>query len=510
MSLARTAANFSARVSVRLSALARASDKASGWQRDFTLIVLPALVVFAVCIVDQNMFADGDTNWHVATGRWILAHGGVPATDPFSFTAIGYRWVTHEWLTEVLMALAYNGGGWSGVMVLTAAAAAASTALMAAELRRRLGAFSVVVCLGLALAVLLPHLLARPHLITLPLLIVWTVQLLEARREDRTPPLWLLPLMALWANLHGSFIFGLAFACVFALEAFLAARGRRLAVAAKWGAFLIAATLMALITPNGVAGLTYPVYVMSMKNLQSIGEWHPANLHSLAPLQVALLFTLFVCLYRGVRMGAVRVGLLLLVFYMTLQHNRQEVILAVVAPLLLAEPRRPRNPRPEGAPGRTAPDEALAWPPLRQIAAPAAVAALLFLSLGVWRLATPEARKDRATVPVTALAHVPAALRARPVFNEYSFGGWLVFKGVRDFMDGRSDMFGDNLLKLYLDIAGGDQGAMDKAFARYGIVWTIMPPSSALVKKLDATPGWRRLYADKWAVVQVRRDASAR
>jgi hypothetical protein len=307
--------------------------------------------------------------------------------------------------------------------------------------------------------------------------------------------------MALWANLHGSFSFGLAFACFFALEAFLAAKGRRLEVAAKWGAFLIAATLMALITPNGVAGLIYPIRVISGHNVVTIAEWAPAHFDKVSPLEVALLFTLFVCLYRGVRMGAVRLGLLLLLLYMTLQHIRQEIILAVMAPLLLAEPLG-RALEPE----RT--EAAIVWPPLRQIAAPAAVLALMFVSLAAWRLATPEVREDRAAVPITALAHVPAALRVKPVFNDYSFGGWLIFQGVRPFMDGRGgDVYSDDLLNLYLKVDAADQGAIDKAFRRYGIVWTIMRPTSPMVKRLDATPGWRRLYTDNWAVVQVRDDA---
>lgn len=506
-----------------------------GWRRDFALIVLPALALFAVCMIDQPMFADGDTNWHVATGRWILAHRAVPLTDPFSYTALGRPWVAHEWLSEVLMALAWRGAGWSGVMALTGAAAATALALVAAELRRSLGTLSVIVALGLGAMVLAPHLLARPHILALPLLVLWIAQLLKARRRGRPPPLWLLPVMTVWANLHGSFIFGLAFTGFFALEAFLAARGpapgpvpldrsggwgpnarRRvgdflgrqvrpflapaaLVVAAKWGAFLIAASAMALITPNGLTGLTYPLYVMSMKNLDAIGEWRPARFKQPTALEVAVFFTLFVCLYRGVRLGAARLGLLLVLLYMTFQHIRQEVILMVAGPLLLAEPLG-RATEPERADRRRAID----WPPFHKLAAPVVGTALLFALLAAWRLATPDARADRFAVPVTALAHVPAALRAKPVFNDYSFGGWLVFEGVRPFMDGRSDMYGDDLLKLYLDVERADPTAVAGAFRRYDIQWTILTPRSPLVKRLDATPGWRRLYADKWAVVQTR------
>jgi hypothetical protein len=75
------------------------SDRQSDtrWQRDLALVVLPAFGLFALGMGrnSQFMFGDGDTNWHIATGRWILAHGAVPATDPFSYTAAGQSWVTH-------------------------------------------------------------------------------------------------------------------------------------------------------------------------------------------------------------------------------------------------------------------------------------------------------------------------------------------------------------------------------------------------------------------------------
>ena len=109
------------------------------WRRFVALVGLAALAMFVFCMVDQDMFADGDTNWHVATGRWILAHGAVPTTDPFSFSAYGHRWVAHEWLSEVLMALAWQGAGWSGVMLLTASVAALAVAPAGGRTRETFG-----------------------------------------------------------------------------------------------------------------------------------------------------------------------------------------------------------------------------------------------------------------------------------------------------------------------------------------------------------------------------------
>ena len=59
--------------------------------------------------------------------------------------------------------------------------------------------------------------LARPHLLTFPIIVVWTACLARASEEERTPSFWLLPLMVLWANLHGGFTLGLFLAAGFGL-----------------------------------------------------------------------------------------------------------------------------------------------------------------------------------------------------------------------------------------------------------------------------------------------------
>ncbi|HEY3811657.1 MAG TPA: hypothetical protein VGL66_00405 [Caulobacteraceae bacterium] len=466
------------------------------WQRDFALLALSAFAAFALPLLSLSVLNDGDTNWHVATGQWILAHRGIPATDPFSFAAVGRPWVTHEWLSEVLMALAYAAAGWNGVRVLTAIAATAAALLMANHVRREVGWVTGAAILTLSFWVLGSHVQARPHLIALPILILWTLELMRARAADRTPALWLLPVMALWANLHGSFVFGLAFTGFFALEAFFAAQGRRVRVALKWGGFLAACLAMALITPNGFDGMVYPLKVMAMPHLQAISEWRPANFGKFNPVEVALFATLAAGFYFGVRIAAVRLALLLLLLHMTLQHLRQEIVLAAVGPLLLAAPFG----RALGAPSYPPVD----WPPLRELAAPVAVIAAILLGLAGWRLTRPDARRDATNAPVSALNHVPASLRGKPVFNDYGFGGWLIFNGVKPFIDGRSDMYGDDHLKTYLDVDSATPKTVDTVFSRYGIQWVIVRPNSGLLRVLDATPGWRRLYADRWAVVEAR------
>ncbi|MFI4974569.1 MAG: hypothetical protein ACHP84_08525 [Caulobacterales bacterium] len=464
---------------------------ASDTRADFLILALIPLVLAAAVSFATPILGDGDTFWHLAAGRWIIAHGSVPHTDPFSYTFAGRPWDTQEWLTEAGMASVFAAAGWGGVMLITGLAVGATAAMMAAWLRVWLRPLSVVATLAIGIACVAPSMLARPHILALPVLALWTVALLDARRRDRPPSLWLIPLMALWANLHSSFIVGLGVAGMLGLEAVLGAKDRRLRTALAWGAFGLAALGAALLTPHGVNGLIFPVKVMGMKTLPIIDEWRGPDFSKLEPVEIALLAGIFVGFWRGVRVPFVRLLALLALVHMTLQHVRQEVVLGVLAPLLLAEPLG----RALGAAGAEP-----AAPP-RFGLGPTLLAAFLFVALIAARVAIPQDRVDGKTAPITALAHVPASLRALPVMNDYAFGGYLIFQGVRPYIDGRADMYGDAFVQDHENIMRGESMAVDAAFSRYGVRWTILAPGSGLAAEMATRPGWRRIYADQYAVV---------
>ena len=94
-------------------------------------------------------------------------------------------------------------------MVLAASAIATTFALLAKFLSRRLSESTTLVFIAAALALTVPHLLARPHVLALPLMVAWVGGMIAAADRRSAPSFWMLPLMALWANLHGGFVFGL-------------------------------------------------------------------------------------------------------------------------------------------------------------------------------------------------------------------------------------------------------------------------------------------------------------
>lgn len=452
-----------------------------------------ALVMAAVVLFAPQALNDGDTYWHMAAGEWILAHGRVPDRDVFSYSMAGRPWVAHEWLSEALMALAARAAGWSGVVILFAAVAGGSAWLLTRRLARDLGGLTLIAVTALSLACMGGSLLVRPHLFMLPLLLAWTLEMLAARDENRPPRLVFALLMTLWANLHGSYVFGFVVAGAFGLEALTAPGADRVKVLRDWGLFGLASLACAVVTPHGLHGLhglLFPFQLMTMTVLPHITEWRPQDFSHVTTFMIALLATLFVCLGRGVKVPPIRLLLLLVLLFMALQHVRHQLVLAALAPLLLARPLAEALGH-EARDARTS----RAWLVGFGVAC---------LALAGARLALPLQRVDGPNSPVTALERVPADLKARPVLNGYGFGGYLIYKGVRPFIDGRADMYGDAFSAAYFAAVSPDPAALEKLARDHRVAWTLFAPDEPAVAVLDADPAWRRIHADRQAVVHRR------
>ncbi len=459
--------------------------------------VIVGCLMFALVMFLPAILNDGDTFWQICTGAWILDHRAIPAIDPFSFTAGDRPWVTHEWLAEILMALAFRAAGLPGVMVLTAGAVGLTAGVLLHYLRRFLPGVYALLALAVALSNTAPSMLARPHLLAWPCLALWCGSLVTARANRRAPSFALLPVMVLWINLHGSFMVGLMLSGAFMIEALFDSRADRRRVLISWGGFTLAAWVVALLNPDFLAGVLFPIKLVGMQSTTVIGEWLPTGFNGLQPLEVTILACLALGFSGRVRLPPIRLLILLGLIHGALSHARHEQLLGIVGVLIVAEPFGASLGRGCAEASRRA------W---RSLAAGAALVALVALA---GRIALPLGPERSGAAFAALLDRVPPALRARPVLNEYGLGGQLIFDGVRPFIDGRADLYGDAFLMRYQRIVAPDRAELERALVEYGIVWTIFPANHPVVQVLDQEPGWRRLVAGDGIVIHARVDQLA-
>src|SRR3954469_903015 len=248
--------------------------------------------VYAVFILAGNhLLIDPDTMWQIAIGRWIVDHGAVPTVDMYSFTMRGQPWISTQWLAQVAYAEAFARAGWAGPVVLASFCIAATFALLARFLSQRLSESTTLVLVAAALALTVPHLLARPHVLALPVMMAWIGGLVSAADRRGAPSLWLLPLMALWANLHGGFVLGLALVAPIAVDSVCNADARtRKSLALRWVVFAVAATAASCVTPYGWDSLLASRKILSLgEALPLILEWRTGGFFSSGPPGVSLL-----------------------------------------------------------------------------------------------------------------------------------------------------------------------------------------------------------------------------
>jgi hypothetical protein len=458
--------------------------------------VVGAVVYALLLTLGPRLLSDPDSYSHIAVGRWIMAHGAVPANDPFSFSMHGAPWITFEWLSQVIYAAAYDFFGWNGVAALAAAATALAIGLLTRFLLRELSPKLTLLMVIAAIVLLAPHLLARPHVLTLPVMVAWAAALVHCMDRRASPPYWALPLLVLWANLHGSVVLALGLIGPAVLEALVAQkRSEWPRVLLRWLPFAALAVAACCVTPYGPEPLLIPLKTLGLGDgLNWIAEWRPQDFGHFGAFEFMLLAGIF-ALSRGLTLPLVRTLVVLGLIHFALAQVRNADLLAVLAPLYLAAPlARQLGEQAEADDAGSA----------RGVNIAGLVLVIVATALAQVRNVRPAPHNT----PEAAVASAGLGTTGR-VLNDYAFGGYLVFAGVPTFIDGRGELFGGQFIMRYnraLSLA--DLADFIKLLDEYKLDATLLAPDTPAVALLDRLPDWQRVYSDDVAVVHKRLDSS--
>ena len=265
---------------------------------------------------------------HVAYGEWILQHHRLPTEEPFVPLASGVPIIATAWLGQTILALVVRAGSHEWLSHLFAITVWATYLIFARAYwyRNRHGGAALIGAFGAWFVAWGRHSIIRPEMFGL---LCFAAQLwLLARCElfDRPPAegtprtrhwtyLGMGALFAVWANLHGSAIVGVAL-----LACYLAGRSvellwRERQFAALWHDsdwwFWLTVTQISILgmccNPYGIDLLIQTLIFPNHPNLKDIIEWYPLKMVSVEGITVGMSWVMLVVLLRHSR-ASVRVG----------------------------------------------------------------------------------------------------------------------------------------------------------------------------------------------------------
>ena len=450
---------------------------------------------------------DPDYFWHMTTGRLIATTGSVPSADPFSFTWAGRPWTPHEWLSELLIYWLVDGLGRLGALVVFGFFPAAIVAAQAAMLARQgvsLRAFALpAVLIGL---VVTPYVTLRPQAISWFLLTLLIWFLLELRADRPARVLWLIPGFVVWANLHGVYVIGLGVVATYTLFTVL---GRTpMSPAWRWMAGAAIGCLLAgMLTPAGPIGMLYPLRYIEGGDwgLANIQEWQSPDFHE--PAHWAYL-ALIVAV--GLNGGRGTPGWLVMLSWvgiaLGLAALRNAPIAAVFSLPTLALGMEARFGSRWGRAKPLPPDRALGRR-LLEIGAGVVIvigALIVLVPAGIGS-AIDEDISDRFPVPAVQLLQQvdPDA----NVLAEYGWGGYVIHElydsGGRVFVDGRNDMYDQQVLEDYDSIKNADPNWQQLADG-YGVDAILLEPDATITRGPAEAAGWCEAYRNETQVLYLR------
>jgi hypothetical protein len=483
------------------------------------VIAIAFLSVFAMAL---RVSVDSDTWWHLRTGQIIAEQHTIPKTDSFSYTRAGESWVypSAAWLSELRLFLLYDWFGPGGLNLWVAGAVTLAFVFVYPSLSGGLfvRAFTLVLAAG-ASAV---YWAARPYMASfiLTAVFLWILEDFRWGRNNRL--IWLPFLMVLWANSHPGFAVGFILVAIYAADELVrwlrfhwkagrfkikrsdiakALRGRVGGLILVGIAMIVAVCL----NPSGPAMLLYPFQTLSIGVLRDfIQEWqspdfHQANVVPFAALLLATIGALAFSKQRIALSDAVLVG----VFgVMALLAGRNIALFALAAPIVLS---RHAAPIADEVRKTLRLRESKARPARWLAGLNIAIVVVMFLAIGVKarQVLSPEFNEQAFSkgLPVGAIDFIQREYPVGSIFNSYNWGGYLIWAlpDYTVYVDGRTDLYSDDLLNEWLEIVGAEPGWQEKLDG-WDVNLVLLEPHWALSKVLSYE-GWQLLYEDEVSVL---------
>lgn len=459
--------------------------------KNFLMIFFVSVVLILSRI--NLLIVDGDTFWAIKVGEWISLNKSVPNQDTFSWTVNGHPWVAHEWLFDTLIYLFYKALGLYGIMLLVLIPITIAFYFMWKTYTKERKSLVLTIIVFLIVVLMLRFgIAARPQVFGYMFFMYFFYVLVNKHKL-----LWTLPLTAVaWANFHGSILLGIAMVLLqFVYEsAYKTFSEKKLSIDIKFLFISILVPLFSLVNPYGIELWKTSFYLITSKVNRQIMEWQPPDFNDIGWLTIyfcVIVTTVFICYIKKdairdkKKFGLISIYLLG-TFYEAFTGVRYLPYLVIVWGLFLL---------------MLLPDNLFSqkhWEKKMGIFY-AFILIIILLGTGKVPLNLDEAI-DKKKWPVEAVSH----LENKRTFNDYMWGGYLVYKDIPVFIDGRADVYWRDS-EVFLDHGNATIFLKDpgEIFDKYSVDQIIIESNDPLDFYL-VKAGWVEKYRDETAVIFLR------
>ncbi|MGD1996487.1 MAG: hypothetical protein PVH62_06910 [Anaerolineae bacterium] len=476
-----------------------------------------AILFVAIFALAVHAPTDSDTWWHLQAGRVTLERGHSLQTDLFSHTRYGSRWVNHSWLSQIVLFWLFDHFSYAGLGLWVSTVVTATFALVYLQMEGDpfSRAFIVVLAATTSAVIWSP----RPQLFSflLTAIVSYILYLFKWRQMNR---LWLLPpLFVLWVNLHAGYALGFMVLAGFVAGELLNHLLARVAPSddpvLSWrgvglvGGTALLSALLLIINPNTSRMWTYYLDTVRIGALRDyIQEWRSPDFHPLytQPFIWLLLTTMAAIGLSKRRADGTDLALVGLFAYAALVAARNIGPFALVAAPALSRHAASLLTRSGWAARLRSFRRSSAMRGAINLALLMLVIALALVKIRIPLSPTLNEEVEQEKFPANAVTWIQENHPAGEMFNPYGWGGYLIWKlwpEYRVFVDGRTDLYGDELLQTHLDVEWARPG-FEQTLASYNVNLILTPPGSVLASQLECRGGWEQAYRDEGAAIYVR------
>ena len=467
--------------------------------------------------------------WHLKAGEVIWTTGSIPRVDTFSFTAWGQDFIYQNWLSEIIYYLAYLTGGFPLLIFLHAATIALcfGVVLWLSWLvtdSPRMAALCTLA--GEVLAIRFTN--ARPQIFSM---LFFTIFYFVLQRYRRCPgrALWLLiPLMALWANVHGASVLGMGLAALItgtelikALFTTQRALSRRQIV--HLGLVFLLLVLASLLNPEGWRMYAYVWDVQTDPASQKlVTEWQSPSVRNPGDMPFfAAIFLGFLTFIYSAERDLTNLALFCAFAVLGLASLRGIIWFALILPPILAAQLKELD----LAPIRRALERWQARGNSRPTtsAHPVLNLTLIVLLAGITFLLSPWVRPGLPfsglrselvdpCIPREAMEFIALEGIQGHIFHPQEVGDYLIWRlypQQHSFVDGRVHLYSEEFCRDYLRILNGC--GWEELLGRYGVELVLLPQDEGhglLRQGLEEARDWEWIYKDNQTMLYRRISSS--